>query len=276
MNTIKENILNQSNYAQRKFKHCKIIGEDNRRRILYKYMNLESAIKCIKNKVLCFVEPTCWKDQYEKLFYTANYSKVDTCEKFPLTLFASCFTKNQTSEACWSVYVHEKARIASHCVQFRINRKFFRKELNQCMQKYHGTVYEGQCNYSLHDAQIIKLPQKESPLYSEIFENDFDLSSFLSLLLIKRECFQYENESRFFFIPENCSTLDVHSKKSSGKYVLLPLNWSTFVESIVVDEKCPDVLFQSFVEVCENAHLPKPERNKLYHAPINIPITIGE
>ena len=154
MNTIKENILNQSNYAQRKFKHCKIIGEDNRRRILYKYMNLESAIKCIKNKVLCFVEPTCWKDQYEKLFYTANYSKVDTCEKFPLTLFASCFTKNQTSEACWSVYVHEKARIASHCVQFRINRKFFRKELNQCMQKYHGTVYEGQCNYSLHDAQI--------------------------------------------------------------------------------------------------------------------------
>ena len=44
---------------------------------LYKYMDMGAAIKCIKDGSLRFVEPSCWKDQFEKLFYINSSLKFE-------------------------------------------------------------------------------------------------------------------------------------------------------------------------------------------------------
>lgn len=77
------------------------------KKVLYKYMPLESALATIKEKYMWFANPVVWKDPFEKRFIEAKY-KVGAAEKdFPLNgrVFCSCLTQTQTSEAHWNTYL---------------------------------------------------------------------------------------------------------------------------------------------------------------------------
>lgn len=273
-NSIRVGILEQRKYSKQRYLKCQILGEDSRKRYLYKYMDMESAIQCIKKKELRFVEPSLWKDQYEKLFYTANYSKVAGGSKFPITLFANCFTKERASESSWKTYVYDKNGIASRCVQFKINRAKFRKALSDSSFINQATIYEGQCSYILNDIDIINIAQKKSPWHIDLFQNGMNLSIFMSLLLIKRKCFRYENECRFFLVKDVKSKLRNHGRKKAGQHIILSLDWKLFVESILVDDKCSDTELDMFSAACIAAGLPLPKRNDLYSVPIRLPVII--
>lgn len=56
--------------------NCYYIGNREKQMYIYKYMDIETAILCLKNNNIRFVEPTLWQDKYESRFYTADYSKI--------------------------------------------------------------------------------------------------------------------------------------------------------------------------------------------------------
>ena len=41
------------------------LGQAYKNDIVYKYQNLESALLCLKNKNIRFVQPSEWEDKYE-------------------------------------------------------------------------------------------------------------------------------------------------------------------------------------------------------------------
>ena len=129
-------------------KNCYYIGDRKKQQYMYKYMDIETAIKCLKGQNVMFVEPTLWPDKYESRFYTANYSKIlsESTEVTP-KLYACCFTFSRASEAAWKTYSYEKTGIASRCVQFRINKRLFREALNVYAKGNDCKIYEGPIDY---------------------------------------------------------------------------------------------------------------------------------
>lgn len=89
--------------------------------------------------------------------------------------------------------------------------------------------------------QILHLHQRYSPngsekeLFLEFFR-DFDLASYLSLLLIKRQAFRHEQELRCFLVPgEN----EMDMKGDLGPRNI-SVSWNVFLEDVKVSEDCSD------------------------------------
>lgn len=71
-------------------------------------MDLESAIRCLKNGNIRFVEPTRWDDKFEGRLYRANYSNVCTSNDQVPLLYACCLSQKARNEAAWKIYTHGK------------------------------------------------------------------------------------------------------------------------------------------------------------------------
>lgn len=220
------------------FEFCFHIGDIDKKHFIYKYMDMEAAIQCLKNGCIRFVEPTVWPDNYESRFYTADYNKIiETGKRQIVTprLYACCFTMNKTSEAAWKIYSSRKSGLASRCVQFRLHKTAFRKELENYAKNKHCRIYEGYMNYSLSDKEIMDLHNPNNINYNTVFLNNFCLDNYLSLLLLKRQAFYYENEYRFFIIPEHYNKDEIYPK----------VNWKTIIDKIFVTD-CSEIEMEIF------------------------------
>ena len=69
-------------------------------------------------------------------------------------------------------------------------------------------VYQGYVDYRIHADDLKEIFKKDSRYYKIFFE-DFSLMNYLSLLLLKRNAFSYEQETRFFVIPNSQDVNDV-------------------------------------------------------------------
>lgn len=196
---------------------------------IYKYINLDSAILCLSNKSLRFVQPSEWQDKYEMRFYKANYAKLGLELSQHPSLYACCFTTEKMSEAAWKVYAKESAGLGSHCVKFEIQIEKLRDILNAFAEKNDCTIYESRMIYSLTDDEINKLHKVTSPLYRILFEN-FKLESYLTLLSIKRPAFTHESELRFFIIPKKKDVVD--------KPLDIGIPWENVTTKISIDKNC--------------------------------------
>lgn len=190
-------------------------------------MDLESALRCLDDNKIRFVQPSLWHDEFESRFFEADYSHVTTNPNLHPQLWACCFTLNKMSEAAWNTYTYNKQGLASRCVKFTIKRNKFRQMLRN--STFVKKTYEGKIDYTLSDYDIINLHKKTSPLYNSFF-GSFDIDKYLTLLLIKRNLFSYENEFRFL-ISLNCS---------SDKELYIPVNWSKLIQAVEVDQNCTD------------------------------------
>lgn len=209
------------------------LNEENSTRFrgekIYKYINLDSAILCLSNKSLRFVQPSEWQDKYEMRFYKANYAKLGLeLSQHPL-LYACCFTTEKMSEAAWKVYAKESAGLGSHCVKFEIQIENLRDILNAFAEKNDCIIYESRMIYSLTDDEINKLHKATSPLYPILFK-DFKLESYLTLLSIKRPAFTHESELRFFVIPQKKDVVD--------KPLDIVIPWEEITTRISIDKNC--------------------------------------
>ena len=76
--------------------------------------------------------------------------------------------------------------------------------------------------------RTIKEVEKIYPVkgHDEIF-NNFDMDSYLSLLLLKRDAYSYENEIRYFIVP-----LDEECNNNKDIIPIKGKNWLDFVEEI--------------------------------------------
>lgn len=219
---------NRKNYFYLNAKGCQKYREDKR---IYKYINLDSAVLCLSNRSIRFVQPTAWQDKYEMRFYRANYAKLNAQPMLHPDLYACCFTTKDMSEAAWKVYVKENSGLGSHCVKFELRLNKLRDILSAYGENNNCLIYESQMIYSLTDDEINNIHHYSSSNYKELFEN-FNLESYLTLLSIKRPAFSYENELRFFIIPQNQNDIKIKNELD------INISWGDITTKISIDEKC--------------------------------------
>ena len=67
------------------------VGEVYRKATIYKYQSLDTALICLENGNIRFVQPSQWPDKYESLFYNACYDKLGVDERSHPKLFAGMY-----------------------------------------------------------------------------------------------------------------------------------------------------------------------------------------
>lgn len=207
---------------------------------LYKYMSLDAAMLCLNNSNICFKQPSCWDDQYEKRFYDARYV-LNNMTFIPTHLFACCFTTRQDSEAAWHIYSHNDEFSKSIVVEFKLNFQKLLEQLifhlNDCDlfvgkvkyldKKVIDNIHKPKINSDkLHDDREI-----DNPYYYHFFDK-FSRDSFLHLLLLKRDAFEHEQEIRFFIVPKSQEALE--------RIKLVNINWIDLIEHVRIDGKATD------------------------------------
>lgn len=245
------------------FRYCKCLGLTDEieklnflyKRTLYKYMNMENAMKSLDEGYVFFQEPSKWSDGFEKWFYNANYDALTKVKDLTPKMFACCFTFNQSSEAAWNTYSYDNKGLASRCVQFVLYRKGLRNCFEQYAKNQNGRLffYEGKVNYSISSYFIQRMHEPSNnteinKLHDQYFgKNNFSKDKYMSALLIKRPAFEYENEVRFLF--EDKEDPIKNADKPESKKI--PVNWDGIIVKIIVEETCTDVEFEIFKRECK-------------------------
>lgn len=234
------------------------IGEADRVKNLYKYMDMERAFDFLRSGTLYFVEPTIWKDPYEKRFYNADYSNLGYARP---KVFCACFTYRADSEAAWRMYCGDSG-IASRSMRLRLSKKGILDRLDKFARDNNCTVYAGNVDYSFDRYVIDTLHRRESPQYDAFFAG-FDLEKFLNLLLIKRKDFEYENEIRIFIVPEHAAAIGQPGKSNDDLLcpVIIP-NHTEHMEAPVIDPNCTDLEIEMITKLSDELLAGKDKRCK--------------
>ncbi|MBR3652687.1 MAG: hypothetical protein IKN60_01890 [Bacteroidales bacterium] len=206
---------------------------------VYKYMTLDAFIASMESRTWRFYEPIHWNDKYERRFYCANYQNVTNNPADTPMLYATCVTKTRNSEAAWKVYAGREG-LKSHCVQLELDIV----EMLYQLQLSNFSIYEKSIQYK-RDQYIDTLHKNTAPDYP-IYFHGFGFDSFLNLLSLKRDAYSYENELRFFAVPE---VLEPRSTKD-GRGHDFDFAWKDVVKSIRIDSSCSDSELYAFRHSC--------------------------
>ncbi len=214
------------------------IGNFSTGQNFYKYMTIDRALDCLENGTLHFVEPSVWEDQYESRFYNAIYDNVlngkDKNKTCPL-LYATCLTNKKENEPSWKIYSHGKK--GACCVQLKLDRYKLREQIVNNINIKDCAIYEGAVSYFWQgfidnmDRSIINL-NEENELYSMFF-NDFSRDKYLNLMLLKRDAFEHERETRIMIVPDN-----QEAKKCQGLHLVVKIDWGCVIKEIRYDSNC--------------------------------------
>ena len=164
---------------------------------VFKYMPLNRFVNSVKNNQLVFVSPESWYDPFEQL-----YHGIDCSSRGYITEDIACMCvseKSSTNEdACWRVYsdVNDKA------VRISIEQDVLLELLEEYASKNDFEVYIGKANYSFLRQDIKSLHMKTSLKHPEYFPAKMNREHYLSLMLLKRKAFSYENEVRIFLVKD--------------------------------------------------------------------------
>lgn len=217
--------------------------DDSKKKVIKvcKYMNLKNAESCIENQSLWFASPSSWMDPYERIFHKGNFSEAGfKLTTTPSHVLATCFTPTTSCEASWKVYLYGKDQGKEGlCVQFVFDFEKLRNELAEQMPQ-EKEIYEGRVIYKT-TRTINTLRTKGSEIFNRFFKNpSIGLETYLSLLLIKRPAFQYEDEIRLFLI-------GLHK----DDYYSFKCDLSKCIDHIVVDENITELQLMEFKNLCK-------------------------
>lgn len=162
---------------------------------VFKYMPMDRFVKSIDNKELVFVSPEAWYDPFEQLYYG-----IDCSAKGYATEDIACMCvseKSSTNEdACWRVYAGSNSKT----VRISLEQDKLLQLLEDYANKNSYEVYIGKVNYKFEKQEIKNLYNPSSKHYAEFFPTQMKREHYLSLMLLKRKSFQYENEVRIFLV----------------------------------------------------------------------------
>lgn len=261
-------LLNETFRDLQKQKSFKVVGDFAKDSSYFKYFPWDTAIRCLEESTIAFVEPSRWNDAYESLYYEADYSLVSKAYETNPRVYATCVTNKQYDEPTWRIYSKED----NICVQFEINRPKFRLALLKALE-VNDSLYEGEVQY-LSKSKIDTIWQrklstkagalKDNSLYLEFIEHkgkSFTIENYINLLLLKRTDFDHESETRFFVIKED--NLKSKAKKAEEKrnelsdatkreisvlrgdlLILKGMNWSEILKGVVINADESSIQYQ--------------------------------
>ena len=226
----------------------------------YKYFPIATAIKCLENGTIAFVEPSRWNDAYESLYYEADYSLIAPAYKDHPRVFATCVTNQKYDEPAWRIYSGEE----KICVLFELDRFKFRYALLKAIGA-NDTIYEGEVQYAskkiidtIGKKKLVDIKtgmDRDNELYSEFIAYrglPFCIDNYMNLLLLKRKDFKHEQETRFFIV-RNQDIVNIADKAKESSIevsdatkreivmhrgevlVLKDLEWIDFLKSITIN-----------------------------------------
>ena len=232
----------------------------------YKYMDLETALICLENKSLRFSEPSLWQDNYESRFYNANFENIlegkdekDICPLF----YSTCLTGKKNNEAAWKIYTYGKIGLGARCVEFTLDKFEFRKELISFLKNY--SIYEGVVSY-VWEGDVDRMHQKsikinkkieDNPWY-DLFFTTFDKREYLNLMLLKRDAFEHEQETRIMLVPNTPTTVKGKKHKKNGKTIYgyhldVTIDWGNIIKEVRYADSCSDVEIKLLKDAVKNA-----------------------
>jgi len=167
---------------------------------VFKYMPLDRFVKSVDKKELIFVSPETWYDPFEQLYYGIDCSSRGYNTEDIVCMCVS--EKSSTNEdACWRVY----AGTNNKTVRISIEQDRLLQLLDSFSENNGYEVYIGKVNYDFEKEDIKKIHNTSSPLYNEYFPIVMKVEHYLSLMLLKRSAFKYENEIRIFLVKKTIS-----------------------------------------------------------------------
>lgn len=162
---------------------------------VFKYMPLDRLVKSIDKDELVFVSPAAWYDPFEQLYYGVNCGS-----RGYITEDIACMCvseKSSTNEdASWRVY----AGSSDKSVRVSIDHTALLNLLEDYASTNGFEVYIGKVDYSFEKKDIKSLYIPSSVNHSTYFPNQMIREHYLSVMLLKRKAFQYENEVRIFLV----------------------------------------------------------------------------
>lgn len=217
----------------------------------YKYMTLENALLSLRGGNIWFVEPSKWNDKYEEYFYKATIDGKKCSSDNPV-VYTTCVTNKRDSESAWKIYTYNTQGLASRCVEFILNREKLRDALIESNYRMDSkkpykklkddyNIFEGTVIYK--DEQTIEqLPKPKIKRNKTEVDNDwyhayFDSFSFykyMNLLLLKRNAFEHEQETRLFVVKKD---FDISLNKEEG-HIDIQLPWKDIIEGVRYDANC--------------------------------------
>jgi hypothetical protein len=223
------------------------------KKLLYKYMPLEFALACVKERYLWLCNPVKWQDPFERKFIEARYKIGKKLIDFPIKgqVFCTCMTQTQTSEAHWNVYSRE---------QIGISFKFKREKLLESLEN-HTTdydIYIGSVKYlKTHEIRRKKLSDIEPIKAITPFSlSNRDIQT--QLLLLKRIAFKYEDEIRILAIKKN-------KTKEQGIKLSYSIRPNELIDTITIDPRAGDQTVSMLKELFENKYgFDKVYKSQLY------------
>ena len=173
-----------------------------KQKCLYKYMQFERFVSSVKNNELVFVSPETWKDPFERRFFKTDYTSLGFNRP---DIACMCLTSRSSTneEASWRMYVNPNDKALRLSIDFNEFCKILDNyaEVNDC------EVYIGKVIYKFTKEQIMSLHKKtKNTYYDAYFPLPLTLENYLTLMLIKRVSFAFENEVRIFIVKSNSLT----------------------------------------------------------------------
>lgn len=165
---------------------------------VFKYLPLDRFVKMVDKKELVFVTPVTWYDPFEQLYFG-----VDCSSRGYVTEDIACMCvseKSSTNEdASWKVYAGSNNK----AVRISIEQDKLLRLLEDYAAANAFQVYIGKVEYSYEKKEIEKLHIASSPHHDDYFPPAMKREHYLSLMLLKRNAFSYENEARIFLVKDS-------------------------------------------------------------------------
>lgn len=125
--------------------------------------------------------------------------------------------KSSTNEdASWRVYAGSSAK----SVRVSFEQKTLMDVLEDFADKNGYEVYIGKVDYTFEKKDIKNLCKPSFPLHHKYFPCPMSREHYLSLMLLKRKAFKYENEVRIFLVKDKVSF--------KNNLLFIPCNYLTY------------------------------------------------
>lgn len=207
----------------KKYSNINILNGYKPKPYLYRYVTYRHFIEYAKQNFLAFISPSQWQDPFERRFLKTDYSKYGYAQP---EIFCMCTTENgiENEDAAWRLYGNSQDKT----LRIKINVDKLLKALNDYSSQTGSSIYIGKMIYEFSRIDIEKIHTGENEFFhKQFFYDPFTDNNYLSLMCLKQNAYQYENEVRFFC----CKTLEKHS---NDLFMDIPINIQDIVEEIVV------------------------------------------
>ena len=189
---------------------------------LYRILSFEHLIDLFETNSLYFASPKSWEDPFENILVHRRSKAI----------FAQCWCKKAVSDAMWRIYSENRmsVRIKTSTIKMSAQLHRARGEGNRLSFRIHDVEYPATADLS-----------RKLKSVAEDLRLEFTSYRASDALLVKREAFDHEAESRIVIHDNNWKDSD-----PAQSHLRVAVDPHMLIENIYFDPRASD----RYIEVC--------------------------